>query len=274
MEDEEIKALLDLEKTTGERSWNCPNEGQLAAYIGKRLNTSTRTAIETHASDCDYCLSQLAFLAQAPDSNVEDVPATLLLPARELVKQNRSAASGWGWRWVAAPLAIASLVLLAIGLGIQLRRQQTAAPEQERFVATKIEPSPIVSPPLGYVPHAEQSKPPPVTPSPKPGSAIVRGPVLNGFVPALAYPREGQSIPRESLEFRWQPVADAIFYEVRLLSASGDVVFSARTEEARIRPGPGVSLVPETKYFAMVTAHLREGKTTKSSVVGFRLTTQ
>lgn len=272
MEDEEIKALFQLQKTTGERSWNCPNEGQLAAYIGKHLDTSARTAFETHASDCDYCLSQLAFLAQAPDSHVEDVPAALLLPARELIKQKQSASPGWGWRWVAAPLAIAGLVLLAIGLGVQLTRQQTGSPEQERFVVQKIEPSPIVSPPVAYVPPSEPSKPGPATPVPKGNGATVRAPASNEFVPALAYPREGQSVARDSLEFRWQPVSDAIFYEVRLMSPNGDVVFSARTEEVRIKPGPDVSLVPETKYFAVVTAHLREGKTTKSSVVGFRLT--
>lgn len=274
MEDEEIKALLELEKTTGERSWNCPNEGQLAAYIGKRLHHSARTAFETHASNCDYCLSQLAFLVQAPDSNVEHVPAALLLPARELVKQKRSAVPGWGWRWVAAPLAIAGLVLLVIGLGIQLRRQQTASPEQGSLVAKKIEPSPMLSPPIAYVPPAEPSKPTAPTLMPKRNGSPVRSSSPNELFPALAYPREGQAVPRGGLELRWQPVADAIFYEVRLLSASGDVVFSARTEEVQIRPGPGVSLVPETKYFAMVTAHLREGKTTKSSVVGFRLTAQ
>jgi len=273
MEDEEIKALFQLQKTTGERSWNCPDEGQLAAYIGKRLDASARTAFETHASDCDYCLSQLAFLAQAPDSDVEHVPAALLLPARELIKQKRSVSLGWGWRWIAAPLAFAGLVL-AIGLGIQLRRQQTVSPDQERLVAKKIEPSPIVSPPVAYVPPAEPSKPPPATPSQKRDGAIVRAPLSNVFAPALAYPREGQSIPRERLEFRWQPVADAIFYEVRLLSPSGDVVFATRTDEVRIKPGADVSLVPGTKYFAVVTAHLREGKTAKSSVVGFRLTAQ
>lgn len=274
MQDEEINTLFQPQKTTGERSWNCPNEGQLAAYVGKRLDASARTAFETHTSDCDYCLSQLAFLAQAPDSDVEHVPAALLLPARELIKQKRSASPEWGWRWVAAPLAIAGLVLLAIGLGIQLRRQQTASPEPERFVAQKIEPSPIVSPPVAYVPPAEPSKPTPATPSPKRDGATVRAPASSEFVPALAYPREGQSVPREGLEFRWQPVADAIFYEVRLMSASGDVVFAARTEDVRIKPGANIALAPETKYFVVVIAHLREGKTAKSSAVAFRLTTQ
>jgi len=274
MEDEEINTLFQPQKTTGERSWNCPNEGQLAAYKEKRLDASARTAFETHASDCDYCLSQLAFLAQAPASDVEHVPAALLLPARELIKRKRSASFEWGWRWAAASLAIAGLVLLAIGISIQLRRQQMASPEQERFVAKSIEPAPIVSPPVAYVPSPEPSKPTPATPSPKRNVAIVRAPASNEFFPALSYPREGQSVSRQSLEFRWQPVADAIFYEVRLMSPSGDVVYTARTEEVHIKPGAGVSLVPETKYFAVVTAHLREGKTAKSSVVGFQLTAQ
>jgi hypothetical protein len=100
----------------------------------------------------------------------------------------------------------------------------------------------------------------------------VRNNTAAALLPKLITPRDGAVLRRSDLEFRWEPVPDAIFYDVQVLSADGDLVFEQQTENISLKPDPTALLVPGTKYFVFARAHLRQGKAAKSSVVSFRLT--
>ncbi len=278
MEDTELTKLLRVQKQSGERGWRCPDESQLAAYVAKRLEAPATTAVERHLADCDFCVSQIAFLSQSPDAEtVEQVPLALLSRARSILGREPKSAVNWGWRWAAPSAAVVCLILLVVVVVIQLRRRETVSPNEGPFIAQKIEPPPIASPQIGLTPLASRSEPsPPMQLSkPKPTqTAEVRSKTSEEIIPRLLTPREGAAIRKEDLELRWQRASEAMFYEVRIMSATGDVVFEQQTEDTSMKPGPAAPLLPGTKYFAVVSAHLRQGKTAKSAVISFRLSGQ
>jgi hypothetical protein len=87
----------------------------------------------------------------------------------------------------------------------------------------------------------------------------------------VIFPGDGAVMRREDLEFRWDPLPNTIFYEVWITTAEGELVFEQKTEAQKIKLEPGVALSSGTSYFFSVRAHLREGKTAKSSILNFRI---
>ncbi len=276
MEETEIRRLLQVQRgEAGHRGWRCPDEIQLAAYVTQRLNSSARNSIEAHVADCDFCLSQVAFLTQSADwANSVDVPATLLSGARNLVARKPSKGINWGWRWAAATAAVACFALLFVVIALQLRTQQSVSTTSGPFVAQQNYPSPVTSPQISGAPPVLLPEPtqPVRTPKAKSTQApVVRSKAAEDLLPKLISPRDGAVVRREDLEFRWEPVAEAIFYDVRVMSAEGDLVLEGQTENTRLKLGSTAPLVPGKKYFVVARAHLRQGKAAKSSVVSFRL---
>lgn len=276
MEDTEIKKLLQVQRGQAvRRGWRCPDEIQLAAYVAQRLSSSARNSIEAHLTDCDFCLSQVAFLTQSADwADSVDVPANLLFGARNLVARKPSRGTNWGWRWAATTAAVACFALLFVLVALQLRRQQSVSPPGGPLVAQQTSPELIASPrrTVASPPSHPEAAQPAQTPKAKSTQTpMVRSKTTGELLPKLISPRNGAVVRREDLEFRWEPVSEAIFYEVRVMSAEGDLVFQEQTEHTRLRPGSIALLVPGTKYFVVARAHLRQGKAAKSSLVSFRL---
>ncbi len=89
--------------------------------------------------------------------------------------------------------------------------------------------------------------------------------------PELLSPREGDSIPRIGAEFRWQAVPEARYYRVRLVTASGDVVWEEQTEGTDVRLPADLGLVAGERYFAWVRAYTDSGRAFRSTAVGFRV---
>jgi hypothetical protein len=279
MEDTEIKKLLRVQsRLAGRRGWRCPDEVQLAAYVAQRLSSSARNSIEAHVADCDFCLSQVAFLTQSADwANSVDVPANLLSGARSLVARKPSRGINWGWRWAVSTAAVACFALLFFLVALQLRRQQSVSPPSGPLVAQQTSPERVPSPQITVASPPSRPEPtqPVQTPKAKSTQApMVRSKTAEDLLPKLISPRDGAVVRREDLEFRWEPVSDAIFYEVRVMSAEGDLVFEGQTENTRLKLGSSAPLVPGTKYFVVARAHLRQGKAAKSGLVSFRLAAQ
>jgi hypothetical protein len=88
-------------------------------------------------------------------------------------------------------------------------------------------------------------------------------------LPDLVFPREGSIIESEKLEFRWHKVERSLFYEIRLVTADGSLVWERRVEAPRARLPADMRLTAGQKHFVWVRAYLPEGKTLKSSTVGF-----
>ena len=278
MEDPEIKKLLQAQGGQEERrGWGCPDEIQLASYVTQSLSTSERDSIEAHIADCGFCLNQVAFLTEsAAWRNSEEVPPKLLSEARKLVSPKPGKFTNWRWRWAAASAAFAGLIFL-VGVVVLQRRGQESVLTPHQSLVAQTSPQPVESPRLTVESSPVRAKPTPAAQVPKaksPQPPAIRSAPDEGLLPKLISPRNGGVIRREDLEFRWTPVTDAIFYDVRITSAEGDVVFEKQTEETTLKLGSATPLMPGTKYFATIHAHLRFGKTVRSSVVSFRLAEQ
>ncbi len=247
------------------RGWRCPDETLLTAYVDRRLDMKARESFEAHLADCDSCLSQVSFLAHSITwAEPVEVPPLF---------------SGWHWAGVAAAACV--LIALATVLTLRLRRSETPRSTVGSQVAQH-EPGQFSAPVLPVTPaprnpdvvasaNSAPSAARPALPRTEPSAPAVRNAESDNRVPKLTLPREGSVLKRQNLEFRWQTVADAIFYEVSIVTAAGDPVIVRQTDRTRLDLSPEVQLISGAKYFVSVRAHLREGQTARSSVVSFRV---
>jgi hypothetical protein len=254
----------------------------LMAYVDRRLDVEARESLEAHFVDCDSCLGQVSFLVHsAVWADPSEVPPPLLARARHLVSDNRSTAQLPGWRW-AAVTAAAALVLITFTIVITLRLhhsetqrsaegQQVTQKEPERRPAAvpQVTPAPRNPDVVASAKTAPSART--TLPRAEPSAPQVRNAEPDISAPRLILPREGAVLKREKLEFRWQTLPDAIFYEVSIVTAAGDPVMVRQTERTRLELSPDVQLISGAKYFVSIRAHLREGKTARSNVVSFRV---
>ena len=183
----------------------------------------------------------------------------------------------WGWRWAATAAALACFALLFVVIALRLRTQESVPRPSNTLVAQQTSPEPVISPPTAVAspPLRLPGTLPGQAPQAKPSRApTVRSEVAEGMLPKLITPRDGAMLRRENLEFRWQPLSDAIFYEVRVMSVEGNLVFEGQTEATSLKLNSTTALVEGTKYFVRVRAHLRQGKAAESGVVSFRIAEQ
>ena len=270
-----IKQLLRFQTREDlRRGWRCPDEMELAGYVSGPGDSQNKKSIETHLADCDFCISQVAFLTRSAEWNdAVDVPASMLSRARNLVvgKPNRLNRWNWqsNWRWTATAAALASLALLVVVIALQWQKSLTGP--DDGFVALDNPPVPVPSTRI-TTPSPERREAEAPSRKVKPAqSPIVRSEGPDELTPKLIMPSNGAILQSRNLEFKWAPVSDVIFYEVRIMSADGDLVFEQRTENTSLKPGAGAQLSPATKYFVSVRAQLRQGKASKSSVVSFQV---
>jgi len=87
----------------------------------------------------------------------------------------------------------------------------------------------------------------------------------------LLSPKEGSIVGREQIGFRWREVDGAIYYEIQLLTAEGDVLWEGRTEETDAELPRTVARAPGQEVYVWVRAHLLDGRTLKSRPLGFTL---
>ncbi len=274
MDEKEIRKLLQSERRPRRRGWRCPDDNQLAAYISGRFDESKRKAFETHAANCDSCISAIGFLALSAEwPAFNEVPAHLLSRARNLISAKPPAT--WRWRWAMATAATASVVLIVAFIALRFRAEQMPAPPSGPLVAQQHQPDvPVVQ----ATPTIQLPVPAPTRSVQKPKSTEVPAPSLRGgaeeLKPIVVLPRDGAVLRRDQLQFRWKPMADAAFYEVNVVTEEGGLIFKDETSEAQLRLDDNAQLQPGAKYFVTVVAHMREGRTAKSNIVSFRLAGQ
>jgi hypothetical protein len=265
MEEKELTTLLsshDLKQSR--RTWRCPDENQLAAYVNGQL--PDRQKLEKHLADCKPCLQTTAFLLKEVDKS-ELVPAVFLARARSLAENAR--AVKWNWGWSVAAAAACLLIVASIGLW-QRWSTKTARPSTELVAQVKEPPLPGKGTPA----NANSSVPVPSPHVEKPKvretqTAVIRsaetGPKLT-----LVFPREGSTVRLPLQSLRWAPLPDATFYEVKIVTEDGASVLTQSTNITEL-PLPADALKPGSKYFVTVVAHLSGNRTIRSDLVKFRV---
>lgn len=224
----------------------CPDEHQLAAYVDQQLIGPERQRVETHLVKCDSCLQQVGFLIKQSSVSTGSVPSSLVQRAKEL----RTAADAkviFGWKWASVAAGIA-----ALAIGILVWRMRPISQERPVLVATAQRPAAPVS--RDNPTSAEE--------------AAVRSASSPDSQPIVLSPQPGAIVHASDFTIRWKPVPNSAAYEVRIVTADGDLVWRRRVHENSASP-PKQALRPGSKYFVWVRAWLANGKTQQSRAIGF-----
>lgn len=254
MDEDELVRAIGAQKSSrpAQRGWQCPSAEQVAGYLELRLTPDDKARFEAHLAQCDFCIGLIGALAHREEAMEQvEVPAHLIREAIKAVPQKIS--GGRSLRWVLAP-ALASIVVVSAMLLKPPEPAQFAVPHASFPAKEKITPPPAVP--------QSQSRP-----AKAPEVRSLKPPASG---PQLLEPRSGSVLPVAGLRFRWKAVADATYYEVRLVNSEGDPVWGAESREAIAQTPADLSL-RTGKYFVWVWAHLGDGRTLKSDIIGFRI---
>lgn len=248
-----LKQLFMKSVGTARRGWRCLDEERLAAFFEGKLNNSERTRSEAHLSSCDYCLGQLGFLAREERKPPAEVPAHMLARVRMLAP----APSLWSPNWKWALVTSTAVIILAVGLA-----------RNELSIPAPIVPNSTPQAPVASVPKAGA----PVPPKTAGETPIVR---RNGARtrPELLSPLDGAEL-LHPIEFKWKPVANALFYEVRISREDGSLQWEGQSDKQSLRPAPEAALEPGKTYYVVVVAHLADGRRESSIATPFHVSTR
>lgn len=253
-DEQRLSGLLKTQASgTAPRGWRCTSDEKLAAYIDGRLDDSQRMKVQHHLAVCDRCLRTVGWLTANRDPQTyQPVPDALLRRAVEPVPERPSRMR---WHWVLAPtLAAAALVSVAVLRSPQappdppVLRADLRAPD---LPAPEISPMPVVHPPM------------------RPTQAQSRAVALPSQSIELLAPRAGAAIAASGIRMEWKTVPSALYYEVHVVNAVGDLAWQRQTTQTVVRAEPN-ALAPG-KYFYWIVAHLPEARTLKSGVLGFEV---
>jgi len=268
--EEELKRLFQ-DGSNGERrtGWRCANESDLAAYADGALGSGPRASLEKHLADCASCRAQVAFLINSSDwVDPPDVPSPLLAKAKSLVPEKRKPTFGFRWRWatgaLAACIVLAFLVVFALRLRSSDAGPQQAVKQNEPKPAAEVNTAnPPANPDL-----LAAASPPPATkssqPRTEPSAPTVRSAPTDNRSPKLLFPHDGEVIGRGPISVRWEPVAEAVSYDVSIMSTAGDTLVERSTDTTSLTV-PADGLLAGTKYFVYVRAHFRDARTSRTS---------
>jgi hypothetical protein len=232
------------------RRWNCPSDGVLAAYLDGALDDAARVRLQEHLAGCLHCRELIADIVKLQrEADLPAVPVALVSKARALVLPSRKR---WVWNWATVATA-GTLACAVIAMSILRHPQGLNIPE-----------SPAPAAPV--MPESKPSTPAGTTPGPE----IVRTLKSPEHLPTVLFPQPDKVIPRKRLEFRWNEVPDSLYYQVRVLTSEGDLAWEADSTVTQIRL-PNDQALNGGKYFVLVSAVMKNGRTKKSDPVRFQV---
>ncbi len=242
------------------RGWFCPGELELAAFLEGNLSGRTKERMVRHLADCDHCLAQVAELSRLrAEETAVPVPPALLGRARALAGTARQDDRRPLVRWGAFAAAAACVALVVVTTYHQPPPPPALAPSlpTTRPSGPEVIPDSATSPPV----VTSQAGPrPAVRNLPKRASGL-----------RLVHPREGATVAPGRIEFRWEDVPGALYYEVSVASDDGDVIWEGRAERAEASLPADIRMAAGQGFYVRVRAWLAEGKSITSGAVSFRV---
>jgi hypothetical protein len=229
------------------RHWNCASDETIAAYVDSALGESERARVQEHLAGCAYCRSLVSdVVKQGRETDVPETPAVLLERARALVAPKQ-----WAWNW--APVTVVGVLASAAIAVMVLQTPQS--------LTLPVWPAPAVPVLMESTPAIQ------VTPS---GDETIRKLKSLEYSPSILSPRPGSIVLREQLEFRWNAVPASMYYQIRVLTRDGDLVWEGDSTATQTK-FPRRMILGSGKYFVLVSAVLKNGRAAKSSPVEFQV---
>jgi len=247
MNTDELKTLLKQPAETVERQPGCPDDYTVAAYSDGGLSERDHGRFEYHLADCAYCTERVGILGLAREAETTvQVPELLQARSARLAKAaDTKGATVNPAHWRKAPRwAAAAVVVLAIGVLSQLYSPNPNVQERSLPIETTGQPADIRE-----------------TRNMDPGE----------IGPSFLSPLEGMTIIPDDGVFNWTPVRDSLYYQLRIVSDEGDLVWQERVDGTQWALPSGLSLLPGAEYFVRVDAYLAEAKALNSDYVLFRV---
>ena len=227
----------------------CPTEQQLAEYADQQSIGADRHVIELHLVGCDRCLRQVGFLVRNSAAERPKVPEELIQRARRLGgRKPRGLVFPWGWATVATGALTGLLVIFMIG---GRPGQQVAPTQVQGNSAAILQPTT------------------PVAPSRAGEASAERGTSAGTPRQLLLFPEAGQTVAAEDLMFRWKGAANAIFYELQVLSDDGDVIWETHTKSSSAKLPANVHLLKSHTYYVRLRIHGSQDRVEDSKTVPF-----
>src|SRR5215471_18036258 len=230
-----------------ERRWTCPSEDLLAAYVDQTMGNIRRVKLQKHLSRCAHCRHLVADVVRL--QRIEDhanVPATLLARVRQLPQaapRHRS--------WLLMPMTAAGSLACIMLAATLLHTDQNL----------KIPPSPSPT-----APEITKSAPQYV----QEPNEVYRGSTSPQQGLIVTSPLADSVLAPKRLEFRWKPVPNALYYQVRVVTSEGELVWQSDTTASLIKIQDSFAL-QSGKYFVLVSAVMENGRTKKFDPLRFRV---
>jgi hypothetical protein len=231
------------------RAWNCPKDEAIAAYIDGNVDATARSRVESHLANCADCRGLVADVMKMKESDSPAIPLQLKQRAVAFAAPKLRKMQWILWPAVAAGAACA----LIIGLWVSGPQQVSAPPPALSPTATaptviaKSEPAPTLRQPSGEV---------------------ERNLTASSHLPVLIFPQKNKLLTPQQLEFKWKAIPQSSYYEIRVVTADGDLVWSAQTENLNLKP-PSDLVLKDGAYFVWISAYVESGPVQKSAPVRF-----
>ncbi len=252
MAEEELKAKFREdreEQSRGSRKWNCPKDEAIAAYVDGSVDARARSRIESHLADCGYCRGLVADVVRMKGSDAPAI-AVQLKQRAVMLAAPRSRRLQWIlWPAVAAGAACVLIVALWV-----------RSPQQVSV------PPPAFSPTAPAPTVIAKSEPAPALR--QPSGEVERNITASSHLPVLIFPQKNNVLTPQQLEFKWKAIPQSRYYEIRVVTADGDLVWSAQSENLNLKPPSDLEL-KDGAYFVWISAYVENGPVQKSAPVRF-----
>jgi hypothetical protein len=244
MDDHKYTELLILQSAQlTEGTPFCPEDQEMAEYFDGVLPPHERSRLERHLADCRNCLARLGMLERLADCDSSlRIPGDVLVAAKAMAHK-----APRRWHKLAPTWAAAAVVVLAVGVLSQLDSTRQSGQES-----------------IPSVINVEQS-----------GNLRETrniNPAATG--PSFLSPGEGLAIIPADHLFRWTPVAGSRFYQVRIVTDSGDLLWQERITGTEWKLPAATHLTPGAEYFVRVEAFLTDTRALKSDYLPFQVEEQ
>ena len=231
--------LLNLQSAelTG-RTPFCPEDQEIAEYFDGVASVVERIKLENHLAECRFCLARIGMLQR-----LQDDPAAKRIPEELLASAKMMGHTPVRRRRLAPAWAAAAVVFIAVGVYSQLAT----------FTPMGLE----------VLPRTHESEPPG-----NPRETRTIDPAALG--PRFLAPTAGLAITSGDGVFRWSVVPNSLYYQLRIVSDEGDLLWQERVDGTEWKLPAELVLAPGAEYYVRVDAYMSEAKSLQSDYLLFR----
>ena len=250
MADEELNPRLREDRGNqgfASRAWNCPKDEAIAAYVDGNVDATERSRVESHLADCAHCRGLVADVVRMKERELPAVPLPLKQRAVGLATPRARRMQWILWPAVATGAACALIVTLLVRSPQQVNLPSSPPAATAPTVIAKSEPAPALR---------------------RPSADVERNLAASSHLPVLIFPQKNNVLTPEQLEFKWKPIPQSRYYEIRVVTADGDLVWSAQSENLNLKPPSNLHL-KDGPYFVWISAYIEGGAVQKSAPVRF-----